>query len=1345
MDIDKVKAILDRKEPLNVKDVQIWLGSINFYRKFVANIARHIRPLTDLLNKKSKWKWGEEEKASFDEVKKLLTTHPILRIPDFSRMFIVDCDASEKAVGAILGQNDDNGIRYANEYQSRVLKGAELNYTVTEKELLAVILALTKFRVYLLGRKFKIYTDHVALQWIINLKDPIGRLYRWAVLIQQFDFEIVYKKGSTHTNADALSRPVFSIVINQDDYNKDIYKNKLLLWFVMNKVHANNTSKALVKKIEADARHYNYNSKGVFYRKMIAGIEYLKVPKIEEREDIILRHHDLGHFSPGSTYDSLKVKYYWYKMLEQVAKVLEKCEVCLRNNKVKIFNHPAVAIEANNVFDFIHVDYIFGLPETETGQDGIILFTDKTSRWASAYAVADKSAETTLARFKKWIFTYGTPKVILTDKGTEFQNNIIDKLCKDQNIEHRITASYNPRVNGQVERLNQTLITSLRKHSENKTSDWDKWLDFVVFAYNTRVHSATSFSPYELVFGKKANIFESNDKEELTNSEKFELEQRRNQIRNLQENIRSEASLNSKKAKEVQKENQDKNQNVKLVFLKPGTVVYLKNDGIIPKLDSRYKGPYTVLKRDDNDNYLLKDSTGTEVDDKFPLSKLKIVKLKLNKNSTEIEKILDHKTVKNKLRFLVKWKNQDKSNNSWEPESNFDSKVLINKYWESIQKSKPQRQSTRIKNANLALFLFSVLLPLLLSIVGANELNKTPKISKSREYLVPGKYKFCPYQTISSYPIDLEKICELPEPRNESIRTTEFRTIVNSQLTFSKNNTRFVHLDVYTKVLNSVSGIGYECSQVRNHVKFTETIILNRFELNWKEHVQLTDLDCSRMVKYKECGKNKNKMDCVNKICSYTEEIKPEFSWGQSITKSGDECLFREKSIIAVDKNSPLFGTTCKGSDLHCQVGPSMIVWNNSIVHSCPFSRIMRRGEFKVIEEGFISNEKNLNFIYKKNEDWCGTKIMSTVEGVYLKFADFSSTDDLFYKHTGIEESTDQVDLKQIAELTLSSLDFDLRLETDLARKEFEQSCQNFKVILEVFRLATNNQYLLTKNFKNKKLVVYSKSKYLYKADCTELNDIVIPKKDKTCYENHIKIKFLSKEGLDTSGYLNNEGIITNINPKIVKCDYVNVKLFDTGLIQVIKRLGQYNSLLTRDALDALSVKFAFDVKINVNHGEVLNESFNVLGEINSQVEKQENIFRSPKFSKNIEELRKTVSGLINWTENQTILTYMVIALVLIGGSLIFFGILINRGISPCQCFTKSFLCVFKAFLCCFKFYCCNKRFRQEPTVNYNRNEENARIQYPSAPPALDFGKWPRQPTTDASRRREFQKLLNNN
>ncbi len=197
-------------------------------------------------------------------------------------------------------------------------------------------------------------------------------------------------------------------------------------------------------------------------------------------------------------------------MLDDITKVISECEPCIRNNNVRAYNHSVLAREADNVFELFQVVYIFGLPETDTGESGILLITDKVSKWAKAYTVSDKSAETTLKYFKKWIFTFGTPKIILNDNGTEFQNKVIEKLCKDKNIEHRVTASYNPRVNGLVEFLNQTLITSLRKHCENKTSDWHKWLDFVVFSYNTRVHSVTNFSPLELVFGIKASIFKSN-------------------------------------------------------------------------------------------------------------------------------------------------------------------------------------------------------------------------------------------------------------------------------------------------------------------------------------------------------------------------------------------------------------------------------------------------------------------------------------------------------------------------------------------------------------------------------------------------------------------------------------------------------------------------------------------------------------------------------------------------------------------------------------------------------------------------------------------------------------------
>jgi len=129
------------------------------------------------------------------------------------------------------------------------------------------------------------------------------------------------------------------------------------------------------------------------------------VPEIEEREEIILKYHALGHFAAGSTFEIIRPYLYWHKMLDDITKVISECEPCIRNNNVRAYNHSVLAREADNVFELFQVVYIFGLPETDTGESGILLITDKVSKWAKAYTVSDKSAETTLKYFKKWIKT----------------------------------------------------------------------------------------------------------------------------------------------------------------------------------------------------------------------------------------------------------------------------------------------------------------------------------------------------------------------------------------------------------------------------------------------------------------------------------------------------------------------------------------------------------------------------------------------------------------------------------------------------------------------------------------------------------------------------------------------------------------------------------------------------------------------------------------------------------------------------------------------------------------------------------------------------------------------------
>ena len=169
------------------------------------------------MKKEERWNWSDECTESFELLKEKLVSNPILRLPDLSRPFILYTDASGYALGAILAQIDDNASEYVCAYASRMLKGAELNYSITEKECLGVVWAIKYFHVYLSGTHFRVVTDHAALYWLMNLRDPQARLVRWSLYLQSYSFEIIHRKGRLHSNVDCLSRPVLATSIDISD------------------------------------------------------------------------------------------------------------------------------------------------------------------------------------------------------------------------------------------------------------------------------------------------------------------------------------------------------------------------------------------------------------------------------------------------------------------------------------------------------------------------------------------------------------------------------------------------------------------------------------------------------------------------------------------------------------------------------------------------------------------------------------------------------------------------------------------------------------------------------------------------------------------------------------------------------------------------------------------------------------------------------------------------------------------------------------------------------------------------------------------------------------------------
>ena len=204
-DPEKTRAVAEWPPPSSVKELRAFVGLASYYRRFVRDFAKIAAPLHVIMKKNQRFHWNDEAQKAFDELKLALTSPPILAMPNDLGEFVLDTDASDRAIGAVLSQRQ-NGVERVVAYASRALDRREQNYCVTRKELLAVVHFLRHFKQYLLGREFKVRTDHAALTWLRHTPDPVGQQARWLEQMEEYDFVVEHRAGRSHSNADGLSR-----------------------------------------------------------------------------------------------------------------------------------------------------------------------------------------------------------------------------------------------------------------------------------------------------------------------------------------------------------------------------------------------------------------------------------------------------------------------------------------------------------------------------------------------------------------------------------------------------------------------------------------------------------------------------------------------------------------------------------------------------------------------------------------------------------------------------------------------------------------------------------------------------------------------------------------------------------------------------------------------------------------------------------------------------------------------------------------------------------------------------------------------------------------------------------
>lgn len=333
-DPGKISAIVNFPKPKNQTQIKSFLGICGYYRRFIHNYAKIAEPLIALLRKNVEFRWTVFCEESFNILKKLLSSPPILQFPDFGKTFYITTDASDIAIGSVLSQQvNDYDLPVA--YASRVLNKHERNYSTIEKELLSIVWSVKRFRPYVYGRKFVIRTDHKPLIWLHNCSNPCSRLVHWRIDLSDYDYVIEYKSGVTNSNADALSRVV---VTNQVDDN------------INNRILAVTRSKTKEKDNSESNENNDITNEEINFEIADSEIETndnynvaikkskTEITDLEEINKIIEEFHNspLGaHQGVLRTYKRIKSYYSFPKMLNKIKSFIKKCKSC-QMNKVAI-------------------------------------------------------------------------------------------------------------------------------------------------------------------------------------------------------------------------------------------------------------------------------------------------------------------------------------------------------------------------------------------------------------------------------------------------------------------------------------------------------------------------------------------------------------------------------------------------------------------------------------------------------------------------------------------------------------------------------------------------------------------------------------------------------------------------------------------------------------------------------------------------------------------------------------------------------------------------------------------------------------------------------------------------
>ena len=628
VDQSHVKSLLEAEPPKTVSELRSFLGFVNVYRRFIRNYTQLAKPLYGLLKGAPKElpPLGDDAISAFRALINAVTSPPILAIPKKGLRYSLDTDASNYQVGCALFQTHPDGVRRPIGFWSRKMNDAEMNYSASERECLAVIYGITTCRPYLVGEEFDLHTDHSCLRWLMEINDPSGRLMRWRLRLAEYTFSIHHKKGYLNTQADAVSRlPSKGHTTEHEDYevpclltspNDGQLPEQIATQELLSEQIKDEFCASVRSRLEEGVRlEFEDNPQTGVLERILPTHRAAVIPKSLQARLLNAEHYPVcaGHEGGRRMYTSLRRRYYWPRMAVDCYETVAACRKCseerilLQKKASKLMPFPA-----NAPLEDIAMDLLGPLQKTPRGNKYLLVIVDRFTKLVRAVPMGDTKAWDLAKAFTRhWVFVYGPPKTVLTDKGTNFTSKFMLEVHRSLGIRSRMTTAYHPQTNGQTERFNRTIVSAMRKFVADHPKDWDLYTDALTFSYNCHVHTSTGVAPFELTLSRTPPLLGLEDAS--TPDGLTPREARLAWLRKLTRVV-AQARAGLEKAQARMKRNFDRQLRQRKKAISTGSWVNVKREApaskkatkaeraagdttaSFHKLSSRAEGPYRVLR-----------------------------------------------------------------------------------------------------------------------------------------------------------------------------------------------------------------------------------------------------------------------------------------------------------------------------------------------------------------------------------------------------------------------------------------------------------------------------------------------------------------------------------------------------------------------------------------------------------------------------------------------------------------------------------------------------------------------------------------------------------------------------